>query len=45
MSYFVLTGEHEAIRNKAREFVRDEILPITKALDEGRAFPWALVKR
>ncbi|MDX9872178.1 MAG: acyl-CoA dehydrogenase family protein [Clostridia bacterium] len=45
MSYFVLTQEHEAIRDKAREFVQKEVLPKAKELDDGRKFPWDLVKR
>ncbi|MHB8158619.1 MAG: acyl-CoA dehydrogenase family protein [Desulfocucumaceae bacterium] len=45
MSYFVLTEEHKAIQNKAREFVEKEIRPISKKLGASRTFPWDLLKR
>jgi butyryl-CoA dehydrogenase len=45
MSYFVLKKEHELIRNTAREFVKNEIMPIAKKLDASCAFPWDLITK
>lgn len=45
MSYFVLTKEHKALRDTAREFVNKEIRPVAKKLGASRTFPWDLLKR
>lgn len=45
MSHFQLTEEHELMRNIAREFAKNEVAPVTKALDQAHEFPLELVKR
>lgn len=45
MSYFLLSEEHELMRNVAREFARNEIAPIARQLDETHDFPHAWVKK
>ena len=45
MSYFVLSEEHELMRNVAREFARNEVAPVAKELDATGDFPHKWVKR
>ncbi len=45
MDKYFLTEEQELIRSAAREFTMDEVLPVTRELDEKHEFPHALIKR
>lgn len=45
MSHFVLSEEHELMRNVAREFARNEVAPVAKELDATGDFPHKWVKR
>lgn len=43
-SYF-LTEEHEVLKGMVKEFVQNEVVPVTKELDEKHEFPYELMKR
>ncbi len=42
---FVLTDEHEMIRQAAREFAQNEIVPVAAEYDESGKFPYETVKQ
>jgi alkylation response protein AidB-like acyl-CoA dehydrogenase len=42
---FPLTGEHEMIRQAARDFAQNEILPIASAFDESGEFPRETIRK
>ncbi len=45
MSSFMLSEEHEMIRQAARDFAQKEIVPIAAEFDEGGEFPAATIRK
>lgn len=45
MSHFLLTEEHELMRNVARDFAKNEVAPTAKQLDNTHDFPHEWVKK
>ena len=42
---FALTEEQQAIRNLARRFSRDEIVPVAAEYDEREEIPWEVIRK
>ena len=42
---FSLTEEQRAVRELAREFAQKEMAPVAREYDEGREFPWPVVRK
>lgn len=45
MSHFLLSEEHELMRNVARDFAKNEVAPVAKQLDATGEFPHEWVKK
>ena len=42
---FSLTEEQELLRKTARDFARNEIIPVAKDYDERHEFPWPVIRK
>jgi len=42
---FTLTEEQQLLQNLAREFARNEIIPVAKQYDESHEFPWPVIRQ
>ncbi len=42
---FSLTEEQELLRQTAREFARNEIIPVAAQYDESHEFPWPVIRK